>query len=223
MADGDISKALLATTRARLGDRDPIGGIWSDAEIYAFLNEGFAEMALCLPDGALPQLTKVQSAALVGAQSNYDLPADFLRARLVKYKDIVARHWPALHKEALRADALIVPSETNPFWYLEDNDLYFEVSSVTQAGAEKYELWYIKRPTAISTSVDPELHVSSFDIVQTYAHSRCMEPQKAFDMAKLMRAHFDEENYLVALRHQTPEAFEGIAYDPDPEAMRPGR
>jgi len=220
MAAGDISDAILAVTRARLGDRN--GDIWSDAEIFAFLNEAFMEMALNLPDGALPQLTKVESDTLVGGTANYDLPSDFLRARLVKYKGIVAKHWPALEKEALRDDALLVPSETNPFWYLENDDLYFEVGAVTQSNGDTYELWYIMQPTTISTDVDPELHESVFDIVQTYAVARCMEPQRDFDMAKLMRAHFDEECYLTGLRHLTPSAFEGIAYDPDPESMKPG-
>ena len=82
MAAGDNSKDILATVRARLGDRS--GAIWSDAELYAFINEGFMELAHVLPDNALPHLTKVQSAALVAGTSYYDLPGDFLRARLVK-------------------------------------------------------------------------------------------------------------------------------------------
>ena len=214
MAAGDISDVILATLRARLGDRD--GSVWSDAELFAFLNEGFMEMALHMPDGAIPQLSEIDSTALIAGTSNYDLPTDFLRARIVKYKGIVAKHWPSLEKEALRDDALLVPSESNPFWYLENNDLYVVVggSGPTQAGAETVELWYMRQPTVISTTVDPDLHASTFDIVQTYAHSRCMEPQGDFGMAKLMRAHFVEECDLVTLRWQTPEAFEGIAYDP---------
>lgn len=219
MANGDNSKDILATVRARLGDRS--GAIWSDAELYAFINEGFMELAHVLPDNALPHLTKVQSAALVAGTSYYDLPSDFLRARLVKYKTIVARHWPAQEKEALRDDAIIVPAETNPFWYIEDNGLYFSVGAVTQTGAEKYELWYIKVPTTISATADPDLPEHYWDVVETYAAGRAMEPEKQLDMVKLFRAHFDEEVWLTGLRHATPEEFEGVAFDPVLDTLKP--
>jgi len=219
MATGDNAKDIKATIRARLGDRN--GDLWSDAEIYAFVNEGFMELAHLLADNALPHLTKVESDTLVGGTSNYDLPTDFLRARLVKYKGIVATHWPAMEKDALRADAIIVPSESNPFWYIENNDLYFEVSAVTQTNGDTYELWYIKQPTTISDAADPDMPEHYWDLVETYAVSRCMEPDKAFDLAKLFRQHFDEEVWLTALRHATPETFEGIAFDPVPETVKP--
>lgn len=220
---GEISKEILAGTRARIGDR--AGEVWSDADLYAFLNEGFMEIAMHLPDGAMPQLTMVTETLLVAGTSYYDLPTTFLRARAVWYKGLWAKHWPALEKDALRDDALLVPSETNPFWWLENNDLYVSVgaSGPTQAGSEKVALWYMKQPTTISDSADPELHESLFDVVQTYAHARCMEPQREFDIARLLRSHFDEEAYLVALRYRTPRAFEGIALDPDPDALKPGR
>jgi len=220
---GEISKEILAGTRARIGDRS--GEIWSDADLYAFLNEAFMEVAMHLPDGALPQLTMVTETSLVAAQNNYDLPATFMRARAVYYKGLWAKHWPSSEKDALRDDALLVPSETNPFWWLENNDLYVSVgvAGPTQTGTEKVALWYIKQPTVISDSADPELHESLFDVVQTYAHARCMEPQQEFDVAQLMRSHFDEEAYLVALRWQTPRAFEGISYDLAPDALKPGR
>lgn len=219
MAAGDNAKIIKATLRARLGDRD--GSRWSDAELYVYLNEAFMELALALPDNALPHLTSVDSDTLVAGRNNYDLPSDFLRARLVKYKDIVAKHWPAQEREALRADSLLVPSETNPFWYIEDGDIYFEVSAVTQSGAETYELWYIKQPTTISDTADPDLPAHYWDLVETYAFSRCMEPERNFDMAELMRKHFDEECFLTALRHATPEAFEGVAFDPDLDTLKP--
>ena len=216
---GDNSKDIKATVRAGLGDRN--GDIWSDAELYAFINEGFREMAHLLPDNALPHLTKVQSANLVAGTENYDLPTDFLRARLVKYKGIVAIHWPALERDALRDDAILVPNETVPFWYLENDDLYFEVASVTQTGTQKYELWYIKQPVTISDTVDPDLPKPYWDVVETYAMGRAMEPEQRFDMAKLFRQHFDEEVWLTAIRHGTPESFEGIAFDPVPDTLKP--
>ncbi len=222
MAAGDNSKQIISELRARLGDRS--GDIWEDSVLYAFLNECCQTLAQVLPDGAMPDLTAVDQQLLVAAQSSYDLPTDFMRARLCKYKGIVAKHWPSLEKEALRDDVLLVPSESNPFWYIEDGQLHFLVGSggPTQSGSETYELWYMKNPATMSDTVDPSFPEHFWDILETYAMARCQEPIGSFDLARLLRSHFHEECYLIGLRWRTPEAFEGISFDPDPNMMRPG-
>jgi len=218
MAAGDLSKEMLARVRMRLGDR--AGKIWtSDATIYAFISEGFNVMAHDVVDAALYELMKVQSAVLVGAQDEYDLPSDYLRPRIVKYKGLVAVMWPVDELRGLEL-TLYTPAETSPFFYIWDDDLVFEVGTVTQAAAETYELWYVKTPTAVTTTVDPELGEAFFQPVEDFAVSRCMESQQEYGMAAVLMGHFIETCGIINRRYAGAPAFDGIPNDPRLEVLQ---
>jgi len=226
MAAGDISKTMLSRVRARLGDK--AGNTWSSSTLYAFLNDGFRALAQEVPDGALFHLTRIDSQALVGAQSNYDLPTSYLRPRIVKYKTLYAKRWPIRDLQALRTNTAYTPSETEPYWYIWDNDLHFVVGTVTQGNGEKYELWYLKQPVTISASVDPELPRQYFLPVETYAVSRALESisgpdetgQGAAAEAKRQMALFHELCFVMALRFRTDVPYDGTPNDPDLRALR---
>ena len=219
MATGDTSKEMLARVRLRLGDR--AGTTWtSDTTLYAFLNEGFMALAQNVADAALYNLKKVQSAALVGGTAYYDLPTDFLRPRIVKYKDIVSIFWPVEEIQALIDNPLYTVSESNPFFYIWDGDLYFEVGSVTQGGSDTYELWYIKTPTTISASADPDLGQPFYQPVEDFAVSRALEAAQEYELSAVMMAHFYEATGLINERYKSSGAFSGIPNDPRSEAVR---
>lgn len=218
MAAGDASKKMKAVVLNRVGDKAAV--TWSAAEVYLYLNEGFRALANILADAALYELTYVQSAELGDAQANYNLPADFLRVRTVKYKDDWAVQWPVRQLRSINAadpSLLLNPSETNPFYYLADGDLIFAVGSggVTQGNGDTYELWYIKTPTAITDAVDPELGEEFYDIVEDFAVSRCQEQGLNFEEAAYQMAANLEKALLVNARvTSTVEAFDSVPKDP---------
>ena len=212
MPAGDISKGMLAVVRARIGDL--AGTIRSDAEIYGFLNTGFRLLAQELNDAAIPYLTKVQSASLTGAQNAYNLPADFLRERIVKYKGLFARRWRLSETEALRTHAFIVKSETEPYYRIWNKELYFEVGTVSQVNGDTYELWYIKIPTAISAAADPELPKQYFDVVEDLAVSLCMEPGRQVEAARFFLLEHQRKVDLIDVRFDGGEPFDDLLRDP---------
>lgn len=225
MAAGDVSKTMLSRVRARLGDK--AGTIWPDADLYAFLNDGFRAMAVVLPDAALHELTYVDAQTLSAGVSNYDLPTDFLRPRILYYKDIYAKRWPIRDLRALRENSGYSPSETEPFYYVWSGDIYFEFT-VTQGDTEKYDLWYVKRPVTIDTDTDPELSRQYFIAVETYAVSRALEAisgpdeagQVAAAEAKRQMALFDELCYVMASRFRGDVPFDGTPNDADLRTLR---
>jgi hypothetical protein len=206
---------MVAVVRARVADL--AGAHWTDAELYAFLNAGFLELAHSLPDAALVGLTEATTGALVGAQNEYDLPSDFLRERLVLYKGKVAVRWMVRETGALISDSLIAGaiSEANPFYRIWDNDVIFKVGTVTQAGAEVYEVRYIREPTTISSTVDPDLSSAYFNPVEDYAVALCLAEAGQAGAGAVQRAHFDEFCQLVTAQYSNPDfVYDGIPKDP---------
>lgn len=220
MAAGDLSKAIKGVVRSRLGD--PAGTTWSDAEVYAYLNAAQLALAHHLCDAGLWQLTKVESTVLVGGQEKYDLPDDFLRVRTVKYKGIIARRWTVEELDALRANAnpLTAPSETNPFYYIWENDVVFEVSTVTQGGAETMEIWYIATPTTMTDGVDPVLGGQLYNVLEDWAVSLCLEQNRQYDEAQVESAHFLEQCALITSRYAGKPAYDGVPNDPRLDVLR---
>ena len=218
MAAGDVSKVMKATVRSRIGDL--AGTTWTDDEIYAHLNAAQYALAQNLCDAALWQLTKADSTTLAGAQDNYDLPSDFLRERLVKYKGIVARRWPVEELDALRANPQTAPSETNPFYYIWVNDVVFDVSAVTQGNGDEMEIWYIAEPTEMDDDTDPDLGTQFHNIIEDRAVALCLEHgQGEWDEAKEQTAHFLEQCILINSRYAGKPAYDGVPNDPRLEVL----
>lgn len=225
---GEISQAMRDRVRARLGDKGATNTSWSDAALFRFLNHGFQVLvAKKLPDAAVPYLTDVDEVTLIDGRKSYALPTDFLRARRLEYKGLPAKRWPIHDLRALRRNVNYNPSETDPYFYIWNNNVYFE-NPVTQAGAEVYHLWYVRRPVAISATVDPELPRPFFEPVETFAVSRALEAisgpdepgQAAMAEAKRQMALFDELCYVMASRFRPGRPYDGTPNDPDLKALR---
>ena len=218
---GEIAQKMKSIVRDRVNDK--AGTRWSDPDIYAYLNEGQQALAHYLCDGALWQLTSVEQTDLVDATNNYDLPSDFLRERLVKYKTIVARRWTVEEIDALRANPQTAPTEANPFYYIWAGDIYFPEITVIQTNGDQCEIWYIKQPTDMSDAVDPDFGKQFHNLIEDFAVSRCLEQGDGdFGQAEVQAAHFLEQCLLINSRYRGGSSFEGIPADPRLSVLIPG-
>lgn len=155
MAAGDITDDMVATIRHRLGD--PGGLQWDDSELLINLNEALRMLADYLKDGALFALTEVKEQALTTAVNSYALPTDFLRERRVVYIAVPAVKWDLDRLQALSSNAHYTPAATEPYYLLWDAKIELLVGGVVQGGTDSVDIWYIKQPTTVTTSVDPEV------------------------------------------------------------------
>lgn len=215
---GTISQAMLATVRDRVAD--PAGTRYLDAEIYAWLNEGLQAIAHAVADEAMTPLTSVDSTALVTSQNNYDLPSDFMRERLVKLIGVVSRRWQQREWDALSHNSMIVASASNPFHYIVDDDIRFHAGSITQSGTDTCEMWYVKSPTTISGTVDPDLPAPFYNLAEDWAVARCFENARRWDLASIAMAHFREQCVLVNSVWNGSGIFDGIPNDPEFSVLR---
>lgn len=226
MAAGDVSKSLLARVRSRINE--PSAGEWEDSEIYSSLTRGQVDLvSKQLVDGALAGVREIVSDDLVGAQNGYDVPADFVRARYVYYKDIGAIWWDKHYMAALgegdaEGNVHVAPSETNPYYYLHHDQLVFSVGGVTQGDSEKYKLLYVRTPVDITTSVDPEIATYLHGLLVDYAVSRCREQAREFDEAGYVMGEYLELCSIVNSRYRGTVGDEGSGGDPTVTFQRQG-
>jgi len=218
MAAGDVSKTLLARVRSRINE--PSAGEWADSEIYANLSRGQMDLvANQLCDGALEGLREIAEGTLTASQNPYDLPTDFLRARVVYYKGIWARRWEkryiaALGEGTATANVHVAPSETVPYYYLHADQIVFAVSAVTQTNGDKYELFYVKSPPDVTTSVDPLISTYLHGLMVDFAVSRCREQSQDFGEAEMVMRYYMEMASLLNARYMGTSAYDGPGGDP---------
>lgn len=215
MAAGDITQDMIATVRYRLGD--PGGARYSEAEILSYLNEAQRETADSLCDAALWALTRVQSIPLIAGTSTYALETDFLRQSRVLYKGYDATLWPIHDWRAIRDNAHHETSETNPYYVIWDGkSIEFAVGTVTQAGSEKAYVWYVKEPTEISLTVDPEFPKHFRNIIEQHAYATALgaAPEADLDARDTEMQIFQFLCNLVNAHWGHVPAYGGLARDP---------
>lgn len=209
---------MLGVVRARLGD--PGKTTWKDAALYAYLTEAQRHLANELCDAGLWPLCARATITIIAEQTNYDLPADFLRERLVKYKTRFARRWSLADEDSLRDNPQTAPSETNPFYYVWNGDLQFPRITPTQAGGETIDLWYLAAPGPISAVSEPILPKPYFNTMETWAVARALEQNEQFEVADVEMAHVVEETILYNSRYSGKPAYDGVPNDPRLEVLR---
>lgn len=226
MAVATVSVELCARVRSLIGE--PSTGTWTDTEIYSSLAAAQEDLINCLCDSALFDMSEISETALVAGTNAYDLPDDYVRARLAEYKSIYGKKHPvqwigALGEGTAAANVHFEPSETNPFWRIHNNKIVWSVGSVTQAASEKYNLWYISSPAAdISGTADPELGTELINMLVWFAVSRCYEQRGDFDKAKIMMGYYDECWSLINKRYRAGVPSDGLMGDPAVEFERSG-
>lgn len=166
MAAGDISKAMVAAVRGRIGE--PAQHIWTDDEIFGYLNAG--HMALASEEGldaAMHPLTRIQSGTwAAGAQ--FDLPWDFLRERYVEVGGVMARRLALLDTDALRTNVLFEPSAARPF-YSVGATLNCYLGGETPDPAT-YSLYYVRKPMVVRSVTGVSKVGAAWHLVTTTAH-----------------------------------------------------
>ena len=147
MAAGDISKALLATCRFRLGE--PAADRWQDNEIYGWLNE--AQMVVANEEGldaAMYPLTEICNGVVTTAVFSYGLPADFLRERYVTLGGIQCRRLETLNLQATLSNIYFTPAKTQPLYSIVGGQIVFMTGGV-DPDSLVYTIHYVRKPMRV--------------------------------------------------------------------------
>jgi hypothetical protein len=212
VAAGDRTDKLVSMVRARVNEPSEQG--FDDDEILAALNEGQQDLCVQLDDAALYAIQEKQNAALTLDTNPYALPADFMRARVLEYKSTVARRWQVHRLDALASDGdtYSQPSETNPAWYLWDNQLYIEAGTKTSGN---YHLYYYKVPTDMTTGVDPLIPAEYDGLLVGFAITRIREKQGGpmWDEGERLWQEYIGRCAIINSRYSGRLPFDGTAGD----------
>lgn len=201
---------LMALVRARIGEPSQQGV--QNSEIVGYLNE--AQMDLCaqLNDAALYSLLVEQTAALTLDALPYALPAMFMRGRALKYKTIVAQRWPIVALDTLTNDALHIPSEAKPFYYLWDGQLWIVAGTKT---AGSYYLHYYATPTDMTeaASSSPSHPMELDSLLVAFAVSRCREAKGESAESERLWQEYLGRCQLINSRYNGKLPIDGVAGD----------
>lgn len=202
---------LLSQVRARVGEQSEQEIL--TAAILAHLNEAQHDLCLQLSDAALYALQCEYEGTLTLDGNPYDLPSDFMRERVLKYKTIVARRWPVYKLDALYGtDAYSTPSATNPFWYLWGNQLRI-MAGAPSAGS--YYLHYYRVPADMTTdATSSPSHAMEFDgLLVLFAVSRVREGQGQLDESERLWQEYLDRCAVINSRYGGAMPYDGLAGD----------
>lgn len=157
MATGTLTvQAVFTNVRELLGDKDPGGLQWLDAELLAWLNEGALEVIRIRPEASA---VTVAGSLVAGTQQS--LPADGMTMLTVDYNGtssapgrvckLINRRQldatqPDWHTQTRKKEVVwVMVSEANPqlFWVYPPND-----------GTGQITFTYSKYPTAVAALTD---------------------------------------------------------------------
>lgn len=213
MAAGDISKALVVNVRRRLGEQATSG--LADAEIYQMLERGQRALGWLLRDAAIPDLTGYATGTLTASEAA--LPTDFWRVRALVVGGVVAKAWP-IEEEGELGVGMVQPSATDVYykiWWDTATSLpKLLVKIGDDASTAAYEVFYIRVPADISSTVDPVLGTPLHDLIEDFAVIECLKLRKRHDEAAIETGYFLRRVAIVNSRFGGAPAFEGEAGDP---------
>jgi len=215
MAAGDIAKSLRDTVRARIGEPSETGV--ETVDIYAFLNEAVYDVMWRINDGAMPEMTDLATGTLTN--SRVALPATFWREWLVQIgaSDYVAQQWDISELDALANNTLTAPSATNPYyfvWYnVTDAAIRLHVEVGNPADSSAYDIFFVKTPTDMSDSVDPELTAALHELLVDYCTMRCREQRGEYGEAERLRRGYIAKIDAINSRYREGSRNEGRGGD----------
>jgi hypothetical protein len=232
MSAGDISRVMKLRVRKRVGDES--AQVFPDAEVYCWLSEALRDVSSRLPDLSLGSLCATYTwgpgttddGAISAGQSAYDLPADFLRERALKYTDASAATatWAEripVRELKLQAEVLRAASGAKPYYWFWNGQVNVEVGTV--AAADSFTLYYVKHPAdydvsvntagteslaaetgAISDSVDPTIPRHYFRAIEEFAVARCSEVLHQADTASYFMQTYEKLLTDIKARYVVP-------------------
>ena len=211
MAAGDISDALVSSFRLRIGD--PGSLLFTDAQCFAALNLAYLQLAKELADPPLYALFAVQTTALGAGIVAYALPTDLLRERLVEYKGIPARRWPLDQSGLVESSSLAAATEADPAYFIWGGNVNL-LNACTGGG--NLVVSYLKRPTTITTNVDPEMGREFDEMVEMYAQQTLRQSSPITQAhARAIVARLQTLTGIINQRYQG-----GASFDDDPRDPR---
>jgi len=216
---GEISQDLLARTRTCLNE--PAAITWQDSELYRYLVEAQRDLVgERLPDAAVWQCQEIVRGTWTNGVYEYSLPGDFLRARYAAIGGAsLAAATPAVYISLEEFNAMLAnnyfgASKTNPFWSVDHNLLKFHTGSQNPDVAT-YWLLYVRQPTDLSSTVDPEVARIYEAALVDFAVSRAREQQRNFGEAQRMMAHYKARVAAICERYGGEgKAHQGVPGDP---------
>lgn len=141
---GEISQALLAAIRARIGEIMAIDR--TDAELYGWLNEAQDDLvARSLPSDLLQECLEVKECVWSPGVDHYDLPCDFLTVTLVKVGGVIARRLELADLSSLAFNAYWTASRAKPRYCLMNDGISFFTDGQDPTELT-YTLYYLKLP-----------------------------------------------------------------------------
>lgn len=147
MAAGDISKAMVAGIRQRIGDPGAVQV--TDTELYGYLNDGQMEVVQEEAfDAALLPLTRLLKGVWDINKDDYSLPYDFLRERYVAVNWVPAKRVSLVEMDAIRNNSYFAASAANPFYSIANGLLRFYTGAEDPTTLE-YQFYYVRKPMRV--------------------------------------------------------------------------
>ena len=211
MAVGDVTAALVAEVRKRIGTSATLG--FSDDLLRLWLTRGQYDLIWRLHTGAILEQTTTVSGVLTA--SKFPLPANFLREAYVKVGGKRARRWNVSERRNL-GGSLASPSASDPFYYLwHDGSSVKGIVQVADAASTlPYDLFYVMRPLTLSASVDPLLGREYDDLLVYFALASCREQREEYEEEVALRAQYAWSINLVNSRFMPGPLTESVSGDP---------
>jgi len=214
MAAGDVSKAMLARVRARLGE--PTAATWTDADLYGYLNEAQSDLvARRLPDGCLYAFTEIQEGSWQTDTMGYNLPTDFLRER---YVEVGGKPCPRVDHQDIRqltANRLKTATRDNPFYTFNQGQIRFYTGGQNPT-TPTYRIFYVKKPAAaqLSTSVDPLAPAALWSLMEEYAVAQARLQGRNLQESARLQKRYLTRCAVVASRYSGKRPFDAVSGDP---------
>jgi len=207
MAAGDITDAMVARIRERIGEVATSGLL--DSEIISQLNRAQSHLATHLCDEAMPELKQTVEGNLTASQAT--LPSDFWRERLLTVAGVYANK-----VNVSELDNINDASASNVYYYIwgATGNAVLVVEMGDPASTVACKLWYMRYPTTVSTSVDPDFTEPNRWMLEDFAVAECLRMRQRHAEAETVIARYMTMIRTVNSRYRLGEQFEGHPGDP---------
>ena len=159
-----------------------------DAVITVWLNEASLHVAVELED-----LEDTDTQNILASQSDYDLPSDFLRLEQAIYNGVFLK--PISREELKRyagtANPVTSQTGTSEYCYLRANSIWL-FPAPASALTSGLELWYYKKPAALSAEVECEHDSSLHHLLPLYATFLGFQKNLDTREAQTFKGYFEE-------------------------------
>lgn len=209
MAAGDISKAMLAEIRSRIGEAATSG--LSDNEVYYAINNGQFDLAERLCDSALPGLWKTASGSLTATV--VVLPTDCLRPRALQLATIWAKYVPVAKIYTLATTGVTPASATEPYWTMWYDTDAPKIKGQGCAATAAYVLYYVTVPVTATTDVDPLFWAPRRELVKEFALAECLRLRQRHEEAAIVRGGYETKIAAINSRYVDGQPYDGLPGD----------